>query len=168
MSGPQFIGNIKGDMEWLKDVHIPDMPLNYWNGSAIVYGNMDSPWRVDLYEGKQPSIYDRPSVYRLKPNGKLRHVRGVLYGAYRIQWSTRPKAWEARFNQKFRLTPAIAGKNKWRVDFSITVKQAEFYPFAIGVYFIVKGHRAKSKEWLHKRKTRVTRLAELLTTMEAY
>lgn len=37
------------DLQWLREVHIPDLPLDA--GCALLYGNEDDPKHVDVYVG---------------------------------------------------------------------------------------------------------------------
>lgn len=60
------------DIEWLRDVHIPNLPANI--RSAIVYGNEDAPDRVEVYERAEPVVSDVPIVYEADQRGELRRV----------------------------------------------------------------------------------------------
>jgi hypothetical protein len=48
--------NTPEDMQWLREVHLPQLPPEYQ--SAILYGNEDSPDRVEVYMASDPRIGD--------------------------------------------------------------------------------------------------------------
>ncbi len=49
------------DMEWLRDVHLPNLPDKYQ--SAVLTGNEDCPSRVECYERADPLYTDRALVF---------------------------------------------------------------------------------------------------------
>lgn len=51
----QFI-NSPEDMAWLRDVF--KLPNVF--GSAVIYGNEDSPDRIDLFYNSEPEFYQAP------------------------------------------------------------------------------------------------------------
>ena len=51
-------------MQWLRDVHLPD--LEHWAKSAVIYGNEDSPDRIDCYDSQRPLIDDVPQIWLRK------------------------------------------------------------------------------------------------------
>jgi hypothetical protein len=55
--------NSAADMIWLKSTHIPDLSLAYQ--SAVLYGNEDSPDRVDAYLAVDPLATDIPETFEL-------------------------------------------------------------------------------------------------------
>lgn len=74
-----------------------------------------------------------------------------------------PDRWIVREGMRYHLTPALCGRNKWRVEYSIApIYGDEKSAYAVGVSFTVKGHRAKSKAWRARRLARVSLLASLL------
>jgi hypothetical protein len=48
------------DMTWLRDVHCPTLPAEYH--SAILYGNEDSPERIEAYLSPDPLVTDVPFI----------------------------------------------------------------------------------------------------------
>ena len=56
----QFI-NTADDMQWLKDVHIPDLPDN--SQSAVIVGNEDWPESIKIYTSQEPRFDDSYSEY---------------------------------------------------------------------------------------------------------
>lgn len=59
----QFIGNIKGDMEWLFRNHLTTSTP--WGNSAVIWGSMDCPEKIEVYEQANPQIKDKPRVFIL-------------------------------------------------------------------------------------------------------
>lgn len=49
--------NTPEDMQWLRDVHFPKLPLKY--KSAVIFGNEDSPSQIQLFEDADPSLSDK-------------------------------------------------------------------------------------------------------------
>ena len=60
------------DMEWLRDVHVPHLSKNY--KSAIIYGNEDSPSRIEVYVRRTPLVTDEPLVFEADEDGVLHPV----------------------------------------------------------------------------------------------
>jgi hypothetical protein len=59
----QFM-NEPDDVQRLKDVHLKTWAPEF--SSAVVYGNEDSPEKIELYATANPSINDYPvAVYRM-------------------------------------------------------------------------------------------------------
>lgn len=58
----QVLLNSDEDMEWLRDVHLPDLPNEYQ--SAIIYGNEDAPDRIDVFMAREPTIDDVAVVFK--------------------------------------------------------------------------------------------------------
>lgn len=61
----QFL-NDPDDMKWLFEVHIsrqdewkPDRPMDHYQ-SAVMYGNEDSPERIELFYDTRPHYEDEP------------------------------------------------------------------------------------------------------------
>jgi hypothetical protein len=53
------------DIEWLRRVHgAPD-----WTRAAILYGNEDSPARIDCWPVSNP-LHNNPPRLTIRPNGK--------------------------------------------------------------------------------------------------
>lgn len=63
-AGVQQMINTPEDMQWLRDVHIPDLSLGF--KSAVIYGNVDYPYAVCVYEAENPSVDDTPVTYMYK------------------------------------------------------------------------------------------------------
>ena len=57
------------DIAWLRDVHIPTLPLDC--GFAILYGNEDWPERLECYACRDPLVTDTPTVYVADEDGTL-------------------------------------------------------------------------------------------------
>jgi hypothetical protein len=53
------------DMQWLKDVHIPELDLATAK-SAMIYGNEDYPEQIEVYQDESPNVDDWPDVYVLE------------------------------------------------------------------------------------------------------
>jgi hypothetical protein len=152
----QLIGNIKGDMEWLIKTHIPDMPLNFREGSAIVYGNMDCPDRVDVYAAKEPYLMDVPKVYLSDRNGNLKPLHGLLYRAYRVRLNGSVN-WSATHRHSYQITE----RGYSFLEYSITPEKGFFH--VAGLRFKVKTVRLKDPLWVDRRNRRVNLLADLLS-----
>lgn len=59
--------NTPADMKWLREVHLHGLPPKY--ESAVVHGNEDSPFQIEVYLNSEPSIHDIPVVFSPDPNG---------------------------------------------------------------------------------------------------
>lgn len=154
----ELIDNIKGDIEWLRDNHIPAMPLNYFHGSALIYGNMDAPYRVDLYDTRKPTVYQSPAVYLADTRGTLKRVRGIRYQAYRLIWSaTNPEFYRHYGPVKFKTST----RNAWRIDYGVTSPEISG-AFSLQFSFHVTRAKAINKAWIAKRTARVTLAITLL------
>lgn len=57
----EFI-NSEDDMQWLYDVHLLGMDANRVFRSAVIYGNEDSPDRIELFEDANPTVNDIPRI----------------------------------------------------------------------------------------------------------
>jgi hypothetical protein len=78
-----------------------------------------------------------------------------------------PDRWIVRQGMRYHLTPALCGRNRWKMEFSLVpVYGPAESAYAVGLSFVVKGHRAKSKAWRARRLARVTLLASLMPTKE--
>jgi hypothetical protein len=53
--------NSSEDMEWLRVVHLPNLPKKYL--SAVIYGNEDSPERIDTYTEVSPLCSEEPLIH---------------------------------------------------------------------------------------------------------
>jgi hypothetical protein len=53
--------NSPDDMQWLKDVHVHNMPDNA--RSAIITGNEDAPDSIAVYDSTEPLVTDTPILY---------------------------------------------------------------------------------------------------------
>ena len=60
-TAPQKFLNIRVDMEWLREVHLPELGEEYL--SAMVYGNGDSPDAIECYLVANPEVTDRPQIW---------------------------------------------------------------------------------------------------------
>lgn len=61
------------DMDWLRDVHIPDLPRSA--RSAFLRGNEDAPDRVEVYATANPRLDDEVIVYEADRKGRLRRIQ---------------------------------------------------------------------------------------------
>jgi hypothetical protein len=52
------------DMNWLRDVHLPGLSKKF--KSALIFGNEDSPDRIQVYHLEDPNVYDQPVIYERK------------------------------------------------------------------------------------------------------
>ncbi len=52
--------NSEEDMQWLFDVHVKNLHVSWKPRSAIIFGNEDSPERIDLYPRRDPLWTDIP------------------------------------------------------------------------------------------------------------
>ncbi|HSW91035.1 MAG TPA: hypothetical protein VLG09_00105 [Candidatus Saccharimonadales bacterium] len=59
MNEKQTFINSADDMEWLRETHLTNLHVESFN-SAIIYGNEDSPVKVDLYLDQNPNVTDLP------------------------------------------------------------------------------------------------------------
>ena len=50
--------NSPEDMQWLKDVHVHNMPDNA--RSALIIGNEDAPDSIAVYDSTEPLVTDTP------------------------------------------------------------------------------------------------------------
>lgn len=75
---PQTLINTPDDMEWLRDVHLPDLDLQTYH-SAILHGNEDYPSQIEVYTSRDPNVDDQPVTYVLDP--KSDDKRYVVVGA---------------------------------------------------------------------------------------
>jgi hypothetical protein len=57
------------DMEWLLKVHLPNVDKSYLTGSAVLFGNEDSPSRIRLYKTSSPTIWDDPEIFIMDKEG---------------------------------------------------------------------------------------------------
>ena len=62
ISGPLVLINTQDDMQWLKDVHIPNLNLRKFK-SAMVHGNEDAPDLIEVFEKRDPNVSDTPVQY---------------------------------------------------------------------------------------------------------
>lgn len=60
------------DMKWLREVHLPTLPYQF--KSALIYGNEDSPSRIDAYLEREPAHDDQ----------YLRHI--AKGPGYMVEW----------------------------------------------------------------------------------
>ena len=98
MMGDDFIGNVyengggvgtfinsSDDISWLKENHLQDLEYENFN-SAIIYGNEDSPEKIELFEKLEPLYTDTPTTFILKDdyNGyeKVFEKGGFLGGIF--------------------------------------------------------------------------------------
>jgi hypothetical protein len=58
----EILINTPEDMEWLADVHIKDLKINWTPRSAIIIGNEDAPDEIRLYPRRDPLVTDTPLV----------------------------------------------------------------------------------------------------------
>lgn len=94
--GVTFI-NSDEDMKWLRDVHLPRLRDDA--RSAILYGNEDSPVRIDMYSSAEPTITESPTdIYVMDDEGELVWNPGIawalqlLAGHVQTVWRTNPPA----------------------------------------------------------------------------
>lgn len=59
--------NSSEDMQWLRDVHLQGLPPEY--EAAVVYGNEDSPSKIETYRSLNPKVNDVPTVFVPVLNG---------------------------------------------------------------------------------------------------
>lgn len=57
------------DMNWLREVHLHALPKKY--KSALVFGNMDYPDRIEVFVAKAPVVTDVAVVYLPDEDGKF-------------------------------------------------------------------------------------------------
>ena len=62
--GRQIFLDSAADMRWLVEVHLPATVKVGTFKSAILYGNEDSPSRVELFKAKSPKVTDTCVVYQ--------------------------------------------------------------------------------------------------------
>ena len=53
--------NSSEDMQWLKDVHVHNLPDNA--RSAVITGNEDAPDSIAVYDSTEPLVTDTPILY---------------------------------------------------------------------------------------------------------
>lgn len=58
--------NTHEDMTWLREAH---KVAHVTAESAVMFGNEDSPDRIDLYESSDPRFTDQPTIYLRTENG---------------------------------------------------------------------------------------------------
>lgn len=58
------------DMKWLRDVHLHGLSSEY--ESAVVHGNEDAPFQIDVFPSKNPLFNDVPLIYKADPNGEFK------------------------------------------------------------------------------------------------
>jgi hypothetical protein len=63
--GVQTFINSSDDISWLKENHLQDLEYENFN-SAIIYGNEDSPEKIELFEKLEPLHTDTPTTFILK------------------------------------------------------------------------------------------------------
>jgi len=63
--GVQTFINSSDDISWLKENHLQDLEYENFN-SAIIYGNEDSPEKIELFEKLEPLYTDTPTTFILK------------------------------------------------------------------------------------------------------
>lgn len=61
------------NIAWLREVHIRALPASC--EFAILYGNEDSPIRVEAYDSAEPLYTDDFTVYERNDDGDLVEVR---------------------------------------------------------------------------------------------
>lgn len=61
--GDKFIYT-EEDMKWLKETHLPDLDLGH-KKSAMIYGNEDCPYLIEVFAVRVPRIYDMGIKYVL-------------------------------------------------------------------------------------------------------
>ena len=61
------------DMQWLRDVHIPNLAKKY--KSAVIVGNEDAPERIEVFEDEDPDYDDDRLVYRPDEDGVFHRSR---------------------------------------------------------------------------------------------
>lgn len=74
ISGPATMLNTEEDMQWLRDVHLPNLSPNY--KCAVIYGNEDWPDRIEVYEDENPTIEDAPLVFLPDENKNYEEMTG--------------------------------------------------------------------------------------------
>jgi len=82
----------ESDMQWLREVHLPNLSSNFH--SAVLYGNEDSPDRIEVYHSADPRVgTDWPQVWLRKEDAaieKLNEAYGDHVGL-NADWNVR--AW---------------------------------------------------------------------------
>jgi hypothetical protein len=61
LSGRSTLISGDEDMGWLRDVHLPGLSKKFH--SALIFGNEDSPDRIQVYHLENPNVYDQPVIY---------------------------------------------------------------------------------------------------------
>lgn len=67
-----FIGNMKGDMEWLFRNHLKT--FSPFGNSAVLHGNMDCPEKIEVYDLANPSIHDKPRTFILTSDNWYKEI----------------------------------------------------------------------------------------------
>jgi hypothetical protein len=62
---PVTIINTPEDLKWLKDVH------GITASFAILHGSEDAPLAVEAFAQADPTVFDKPIMYRPEQDGKL-------------------------------------------------------------------------------------------------
>ena len=66
--------NTADDIDWLRDVHIPNLPSNV--KTALLFGNEDYPDKVSTFVEREPTIYSKATVYQPDEEGVYHIVPG--------------------------------------------------------------------------------------------
>lgn len=72
--------NTADDMRWLREVHLPRLSAKY--KSAIIFGNEDSPVRVEVFEHRDPVVTDVPLVFVADEEGVLTETEQARRATY--------------------------------------------------------------------------------------
>lgn len=77
MANPTSLIDTDEDIQWLRDVHIPDLPKNV--KSAMIFGNEDYPDKISTFVEREPTIHSQGTIYRPDEDGNYikRRVLGV-------------------------------------------------------------------------------------------
>jgi hypothetical protein len=79
----QTLLNTRDDMQWLADSALSghEIPLD---GSAILYGNEDSPDRVDVYASADPDVTDPYRIFALDEAGEMVECDGPRFDRFDV------------------------------------------------------------------------------------
>ena len=72
VEGRMTLLNTKEDVQWLREVHVPDLPS--WVKSAVIFGNEDSPSRIRAYRDEDPNLDDEFTEFQLQEDGSYKIV----------------------------------------------------------------------------------------------